>query len=55
MSKYVILAGTVCSLLSGVLFFWGGPDLQFLVMPVVNLAVILTVGGTVLLILRRDW
>lgn len=45
----------VFSALSGVLFFWGGPELQWLVMPCVNLAVLLTVGGTIALILRADW
>ncbi len=55
MSKYIILGGMCFSLLSGILFFWGGPELQFLVMPAVNLAIILTVGGTVALIIRGDW
>jgi hypothetical protein len=55
MSKFIILAGMIFSALSGILFFWGGPDLQIWVMPAVNLAIILTVGGTILLILRRDW
>lgn len=55
MSKYIILAGMVFNLAAGALHFWGPSQLSWLLLPAVSLGVVLTVGGTVSLLVRADW
>ncbi|GEM_PF-6920043 len=57
MSKYIILAGMIFNLASGILFFQveANPAFQPFILPLISFGVIFTVGGTVSLLLRADF